>query len=311
MQNRKIVTSYLLKSVIFLVTIAGADLVIGTMLKNFYHNQKYGDDYITRFAAENATPQTLIIGSSRAVNIFDPCVFRYELNTKTFNAGRIGQSIFYHYAILKTVLKRYTPEIVVLSLDRRDFAIDKSDYDKLSELLPLYGTHPEIRPILNLKSPFEKVKMMSSIYPYNSFLLPILRGYLSDKSKVTYNGYRPLEKIIGAPVPIINYDLYVKLDSIKINIFRSLITDCKNAGIKLFLTCPPYMVQAAGIDQSIVTAKRIAAEYDIPFFDESESVYYTARREYFADFRHLNESGSLAFSREIALKIKRSLNNQK
>lgn len=308
MHNKKLFKTYLLKAVIFIATIAIADAVIGEMLKRYYNNQKYGNDYLTRFAVEKAAPQTLILGSSRAANIFDPCVFKEGLQTKTFNAGRIGQSIFYHYAILKSILKRSTPQIVVLSIDRRDFATDNTDYDKLSQLLPFYKTHQEIRSVVDLKSPFERIKIMSFIYPYNSLAFPILRGYVDSKT-VNYNGYQPLNKVIAEPLLKINYDLYGQLDTVKINIYRSLITECKKAGIKLFIVCPPYMVDASGTDQSMVTAKKIASEYNIPFFDESESSFYSAKKEYFADFRHLNESGALVFSREVTLKIKRSINN--
>jgi len=307
MQNKTKFKSYLLKVTAFLITIIAVDLLMGTLLKRLYYSQKYGDDYNTVFAIEKATPQMLILGSSRAVNIFDPCVFKDELNTKTFNAGRAGQSIFYHYAILKAAMKRYTPEIVVLSVDRKDFSVDKTDYDKMSELLPFYQTHPEIRQILNLKSPFEKLKLLSSIYPYNSLLFPIIRGYLFDKSKANYNGYKPLGKTIASPFLQINYDLYATLDPVKINIYKALIADCKKAGIKLFIVCPPYMVQSTGEDKSIVSAKNIAAEYNVPFFDNSKSADYTTRKEYFADFRHLNESGAFIFSRDIAYKIKQQL----
>lgn len=307
MQNTKKLKSYLLKGLFFLATITAADMSIGGVLKRFYNNQKYGEDHNTLFAIEKATPQTLIIGSSRALNIFDPCVFKDELNTKTYNAGRAGQSIFYHYAVLKAMMHRYTPAIVVLSIDRRDFAVDKTDYDKLSELLPFYKNHPEIKPILDLRSPFERLKTASSIYPYNSLVFPILRGYLFDKSKINYNGYKPINKIIASPLTKINYDLYAVLDSVKINIYKSLIRDCKRAGVKLFITCPPYMVESSGTDRSIVVAKEIAAEYNIPFFDDSESIDYTAKSEYFADFRHLNEEGSLLYSREKAKEIKQIL----
>lgn len=299
----------ILKGMIFLATVFSADLIIGTILEKLYKTQKYGDDYNTLFAIEKATPETLIIGSSRAENIFDPSIFKDELNTKTFNAGRGGQSIFYHYVILKAVLNRYTPKIVVLSMDRKDFAIDKTDYDKLSDLLPFYRDHPEIRVILNLKSPFEKIKMMSSIYPYNSLVFPILRGHLVNETRVKFNGYKPLAKTITQSRPKINYDTYSKLDSIKINTYKKLISECKKAGVELFIVCPPYMVEATGTDQSIVIAKKIAADYQVPFFDASEDPEYISLKEYFADFRHLNETGSMVFSREMAQKIKKILEN--
>ncbi len=309
MRNKKTLKLFLLKGFVFIGTITITDICIGSLLKRYYNNQSYGDDYNTKFVIEKASPQTLIIGSSRAVNIFDPCIFKDELNTTTFNAGRLGQSIFYHYAILKAVLKRHRPQLVLLSVDRRDFTVDKSDYDKLSDLLPFYKTHPELRPILNLRGPFEKIKMLSSIYPYNSMLLSIVRGHLSNKSGQSFRGYVPLAKTITKPLLKVNYDEYAQLDSVKINIYRALIADCKRVGVKLFIACPPYMVESTGIDQSIVTAKQIAFENKVPFFDASEGTEYISRMEYFADFRHLNETGSMLFSRETAQRIKQILNN--
>lgn len=303
MQKVKLKT-LLFKVSIFLLTVFAGDIFFGSMLKKYYKSQECGEGHLTTFAIENANPQTLILGSSRAVNIFDPCVFKYELNTKTFNAGRVGQSIFYHYGVFTSMLKRHKPEIVILSFDRRDFSVDESDYDRLSELLPFYESHQELKPIFNLRGPFENLKTLSAIYPYNSLLLPIIRGHICSHHEVHFNGYKPLDKTTTSPPPKINYGVYATLDTVKINAYKALIADCKREGIELFITCPPYFTDAISQDSSLLIAKKIAKENGISFIDDSDNSFYTSRKEYFADFRHLNENGSMTFSKEVSKKIK-------
>jgi len=177
----------------------------------------------------------LIFGSSRAVNIFNPAVMEKELNLSCFNAGRIGQSIFYHYAVLKTVLKRYKPQKIILSFDAGNFDKDQEDYDRLSSLLPYYESNPEIELVINLKGPYEKIKMISSIYPFNSLLLPILNGNIKKDNSYYSNikGFMANKKTTGSPARTIDYTKKEELDSKKIEIYKAFISECNNAGIEL------------------------------------------------------------------------------
>ena len=93
-----------------------------------------------------------------------------------YNAGRDGNFMFYHLAVLKGVLNRYSPKIVILDFVAEEFAQNQYSYDRLSSLLPYYKSHPEMRSIINLKSKYEKIKLLSQIYPYNSLMLTIAVG---------------------------------------------------------------------------------------------------------------------------------------
>ncbi len=293
---------FLVKLLIFIVTITVADLIIGTVLKKTYFKQQQGYDYMTTFSIKKANDPVMIFGSSRAVNIFNPAVMEKELNLPCFNAGRIGQSIFYHYAVLKSVLKRYKPEKIILSFDAGNFDKDQEDYDRLSSLLPYYESNPEIEPVINLKGPYEKIKAISTIYPYNSLLLPILNGNLNrnKRSYANIKGYMPIKKTTSGPVRTIDYTKEDVLDPEKINTYRAFISECIKAGIELHIVCPPYLVNAIGNDLSIETAKKIAAEYKIDFIDYSRDSFYMRQPQLFADFRHLNGKGADLFSEQVA-----------
>ena len=296
---------FFLKLAAFLCIVFIADFIIGNSLKKFYFKQQSGYDYLTTYAIEKNKAEFLIFGSSRAVSIFNCDIFEDQTDFSCYNVGRDGEPIFYHYGILKAVLKRYTPKIIILSFDAGNFSKKADDYDKLSVLLPYYETHPEIRPIVELKGPYEKLKLLSKIYSYNSLLLPIIAGNIAFNQKKYYNsnGYIPIYKIFSGPLQTFDYTNEGELDSVKVNTYKHFIQDCIKSNIQLYIVCPPYMVNQIGIPPSITTAKKIAREYNIDFFDYSKDEFYTTKPQLFADYRHLNPQGVTIFSNAIIEKI--------
>ena len=78
-----------------------------------------------------------------------------------------------------------------------------------------------------------------------------------------------------------------------------------DAKIKLYIVCTPYMIEAKGIDKSIILGKSIAQQFTIPFLDYSRDTFYTSQPSLFADYRHLNRNGVKFFSNTIVDIIKR------
>ena len=301
-----IFNQFVLKLVAFFFVVFMVDLSIGFLLKRYYFKQESGNDYQATYVIDKTEAEILIFGSSRAANIYDPRIFESQLNLTCYNAGRYGYPIFYHYGLLKASIKRHVPKIVILSIDAGNFSINQEAYDRLSSLLPYYKDHPEIRPVVNLKGRYEKLKMISSIYPYNSLVLPIIQGNASiNKLRAeSINGYIALTEITSGPLATFDYTLEKKLDSVKINTYRNFIRSSKEAGIQLLVVCPPYLVNATGTDLSIQTAKQIAAESNVTFLDYSSDTLFTSKPYLFADYRHLNEKGVELISNSVIEKIK-------
>lgn len=281
------------------------DRGIGKLLKNFYFKQQSGYDFLTTYSIEKTTADILIFGSSRAVNIFNTTIFSEHMGLSCFNAGRYGEPIFYHYAVLQAVLKRYTPKIILLSFDAGNFSKNPEAYDRITVLLPYYKNHPEIHSIVTLKGPFEKLKLLSNIYPYNSLVLPIISGNadFSKKKYITANGFIPLEKTFEGPLQTFDYSKEKDLDSIKINVYKSFIKQCLSQHVQLYIVCPPYMINPIGIDHSIAEAKEIAQQNNIKFLDYSRDTFFTNKPNLFADFRHLNITGVELFSNSVIEKL--------
>ncbi len=298
---KKLLGSFILKLSAFALLVFCLDFATGTFLKKIYFKQKSGFDWQTNYAINETKADLLIFGSSRAANIFDPEILGSALNMSCYNAGRAGFSILYHYPVLQVITKRHTPKLVILSIDAGGFSINTDAYDRLSSLLPYYETHNEIKSAVDLKSRYEKFKVFSKTYPYNSMLLPILSG-LRKKGNAkfaTQNGFIPLHTLLTDSTVYIDYSKELQLDSVKVNIYKSFLQYCIINKIPLFITCPPYKLNSTGVDRSITKAKEIAVDYKIPFLDFSRDTIFTNHINLFADVKHLNDIGVPLLNKQI------------
>ena len=311
MYNKKIlhtnkVSSFFIKLFIFMAIVLVLDKSIGAVLKHFYFKQNSGLDFKTRYALDSTHQQVLIFGSSRAEWVYNPDTIETILNTSCYNAGRNGQPIFYHYALLQSTLKRYTPNTIVLNVDAGMLTVFQDSYDRISTLLPFYNSHPEIKSTLDLKGPYEKIKTWSSIYPYNSLLLSTLTGLkkIPDQKNTFVKGYKALDGVYTDSVRTLHVEKDSLLDAVKVKVYTQFIDDCKAAGCKLYIVCAPYLVHMPTTDKSLLAAKQIATQKNIPYWDYSTDTFFKNKPYLFADFKHLNAKGVAIFTKLIADKIK-------
>ncbi len=310
--NKKNYRHLLLKALLFLMLVAVADFITGSVLKYFYFRQSSGWEYRTKYSIEDTKAEVLIFGASRAQQQYNPLYIEDSLQQTCYNVGRDGTSFFYHYALLQSVLKRYTPKMIILDCEYGALKYSESSYDRLSSLLPFYDTHPEMRRIIELRGPYEKYKLLSKIYPYNSFIFKIAIGNLESNKKrhEDIKGYVELTHRLNEPKRTVDYTIPYPLDTIKVNMLLSFIDECKTKNIKLFLVCSPYYLNTIGNDQSFALTKKIADEKNIDFFDYSKDSLFLNNPMLFDDTVHLNSSGSKIFSAMIAHDLKQKTGSQ-
>ncbi len=297
----KMQLSFLFKIVIFLLILAIFDFGVGSLLKYFYFKQQSGFLARTNYSINETTADVLIFGASTANHQYYPDVFEERLNLSYYNVGRDGTSILYHYALLNAILKRYTPKIIILDI-RRELAIKPDGYDRLSMLLPYYDKHPEMDEIIELRSPYENLKMISKVYPYNSLLFAIFAGnseHFKDRNK-DIKGYLPLSRVWDEPIETITTPILNELDTIKIKKFESFIQTCIDAKIKLYIVISPNFFKMEYIDVADKKAIEIAQRYKVKYIDYSQDSLFLANSKYFADIHHLNSNGAILFSNKIA-----------
>lgn len=289
---------FLLKILILSAIIVVLDFSIGNVLSYFYFNEKIGFQYRTTYSIEKTRAEVVIFGSSRASHHYHPDIFIKRLNHTCYNAGRDGNFIFYHYAVLKGVLKRYTPKIVILDFNNKEFKQNQDSYDRISLLLPYYRRHPEIHSIIELKGKYEKYKLLSSIYPFNSSIIDITIGNteINKNKKKDINGYLPLMKTWNSSLQIDSNSSKYELDSAKIEIFESFIKDCIDSKVKLYIVCSPSFIKSSHVDYSLELGKEIAKKYNVLFLNYSNDSLFINNSKLFADIEHLNDKGAKVFS---------------
>lgn len=296
---------FVYKALVFVLLLVLVDYGAGLLLRHLYFKQQSGLLYRTTYAMDVTRSQALIFGSSRSNHHYQPEVMSAGLGMTTYNTGRDGNFILYNAAVLKSVLNRYTPEVVVLDLDIFTFHHTQENYDRLSALLPYYKTHPEIRDIVALKSPFEAMKLRSSVYPYNSMLFKILAGnFEMNKSRMLdVQGYVPLTEVYAKPMEA--YTIVEKTDTVLVNAFETFITDAKAAGSKVFVVVSPVYYQYRH-SATLVKAQELCHKHNVPYWDYSMDSSFQQNRELFADRAHLNDVGARRFSAIIAQRIKKT-----
>ena len=278
------------------------DVTIGSLLRYFYFRQEAGEIYRTVNAFDKTEADLLIFGSSTASHNFHPNAFNGYINGSFYNTGRDGCTIFYQYALLKSVLKRYTPKIIILNFDQAEFIDEPETYDHLSALLPFYRDHPEIRDIIELKSPYEKVKLFSQIYPFNSYIFSIAIGS-SKQNKMRrgdYQGYVPLDGSLKGPLQNGSTIVDFAIDPVKVQYYKYFMEACKLAGVKLIVVCSPFHVKPNYELYNTQLGKKITEGYGLSFNNYSKDSMFLKHPEYFDDISHLNDKGALIFSRIVA-----------
>jgi hypothetical protein len=290
---------------IFVLLVGLFDFACGKILQFLYYKQKSGYEYRTSYAIDSTNAPGLIFGSSRASHHYVTNILTDSFGMAFYNVGRDGQSIIYDYTILQSILKRYTPKLILLDYQDEELLYFVDSYERLSSLLPYAKTHPEINKVIQMRSGYEKLKMISQVYPYNSLFFNILGGISwGAKGRVEEeNGYLPLDrpfhslqidrsKFLSARVP----------DSNKIKSFDAFIGLCKQKGIELYLVMSPYF-DTVNLKYNKLIDERIRFD-GVPYFDYARLPEVLGNTAYFSDEKHLNRKGSELFTRDLIRRIR-------
>jgi hypothetical protein len=308
----KKINRFLIRFILIAIILFFCDLGIGTMLKHFYFRQKSGAPFRTTYSIDSTTAEILIFGSSRANHHYVPEIFEDSLHCSFYNTGRDGNFILYNFAIFKAITKRYHPNILIFDINPDEIEYTTNSYERLSNLLPYYHSHPEIRSTVNLRNPFEPIKLISSIYPYNSMLITIAIGNLeyNKKRKSDNKGYVPIFKKMENEkidtTQIIGKKNIACIDENKMHALKDIIIACKQQKIRLiFVQSPTFIFKKESYYNSLFL--QMCSENDVSYFDFSNQKIFINHPDYFADRSHLNDHGAKIFSSMVANKILEAL----
>jgi hypothetical protein len=300
---------YLSKIILAFFVIVLFDQIIGFGLEKFYFTASSGAIHQTTYAIEKANEDVLILGTSRARYHYNTKVIEDSTGLSVYNLGSNGNFTLYQNAILKSVTKRHTPKAIILDFSD-NFNYNPVEHDRLALLLPYYKKHPEIQEVLSMKSPYEKWKMMSKIYPFNSRISSILMGNLElnkkrEKYKDTYKGYKPLERIYELEIDSLQLPNDYAVNDIKYDLFKEIISICKKKNIQLVVVVSPAYFLYEN-NYSIELCKKLCEDNNVAFIDYSRDEEYLKNKALFADVTHLNKTGSTLFTSQLMKKLKQA-----
>ena len=299
------VSLFLKKLSFFILILIVFDFLVGKGLKYFYFKIKTGQYAETTYALNTVDKYFLVFGSSRATHNFSSDIIKSEWGPSFYNVGSDGQGIFYDEAILRSILKRYTPKVIILSIDFLEFDPSREAYDRLSKLLPYYSSHQEIRNIINLRSKFEKIKLYSQIYPFNSMILNIIADPIAAKR--SDNGYIPLFGVWKEPLKRGEFTEKV-IDKVKIKAYQDFISLAVHSGAHVVVVAAPYFLNFDYANShTFKTASLIAQENGVGFIDYSQDPFFLAHSKFFDDPYHLNDEGAKIFTKMVVGDVKRTI----
>lgn len=253
---------------------------------------------------DSTQAQVLIFGSSRANHHYDPRVISEKLEKSCYNTGRDGNFLLFNYAIFKTIILRYKPEIVIFDVDKDFLTHSAEEYERLSSLLPYKGRNRAIEQVIALRGPFEKLKCLSQLYRYNSSLLTIAIGNteVNKRRKSDIEGYVPLPGTLEMKRPDTDTSAVDPADPQKVSALLDIIMECKKYNIRLVFANSPIFIESINHD-NINPVREMAVHNKVEYLDYSTDTVFLNHPEYFADPSHLNSSGASIFSGALADRI--------
>lgn len=289
------------KLIFFFLMLIAVDLSLGKLLEYFFLKINAGETSRITYSVSKANEEMIVLGSSRANHHYNTKILEDSLGFTCYNTGQDGEGILYHYGILKCILSRTAPKNIILDFNVNEFSASEVSYNRLSYLLPHYRRHKEVQPIVNLRGPFEKVKALSSLYRFNSYLPPIVMNNVIRRKERAYNGYLPLDaywhKQLGEGIVFTDSG---ELDSVKISFFESFIRDAQKKNCNMIVLVSPFFQEIKEVPKSIKIAEEICRRNGVRFINYSQSALFLQHQEYFADVEHLNKTGAEVYTKMVA-----------
>lgn len=295
-EAKKFASKFIL--LIFILVIA--DFILGKFLNHYYFKIQSGSLYDVTYAIDSAKAETLVFGSSHASHDYDPEIFEKRLNTSFYNCGSDATGLVYEAALIKVVTHRYKPKRILMDILPYEFTFDESD--RLAKLLP-YHDNPVIYPYLLEKSPYEKFKLLSKSYPYNSLVTSIIvRNLRKTKETSGTKGYLALDGTISGGETDMSLEKGEIIQN-KIDIYRNILDYLENLNIPIYIIISPIYSRIAPTKSEKI-AKALCQKYqNIHFISFVNNIEYLGKYKLFYDYDHLNKEGAEVFSNELCTYI--------
>lgn len=305
-----------IKVFVFFLFIFFIDLFAGKILF-FMQNKSLENSpfaMVTEFTMWKVDKEIILIGASETSHGYKPSIIEDSLKMTVYNCGKDGYGFYYQSSMIDGILKRYSPKIIVWSVSPSSFLSkpSKDSMDRISYLNPFYNSNEYIKSIIIKKGPYEKYKMYSQLYVYNSRIFPYAYKALFDYNNFEKGGFSPLINTNNNYPVVLDITYDDNLDNEIAKLFASTLEKCKAAGTQVVLVFPPKLVKD-NYNNTIQykKLKQIAENFDTQIF---ENFYnhndFINNPLLFKDNLHLNNKGASKFSSLFSRELKHLITNE-
>lgn len=285
---------FIVNITIFFIIFVISDYAVGCIIK-LMDFSKGGEIEKIHSIMTKITPDMVILGSSRASHHYESSILSDSLSLTIYNAGLDGQGTTTAYGILKAISKRRYPRYIICEITP-NYDLYKDNPVELCTFYP-YANQEEIASLLIDFDPTNRWKLILKSYRLNSMILRLIPALIQNRNNFKF-GYQPLYGTINR----IDYHNKVKQSKIDINYqkekyLRLFIEEAIKHNCKILFTISP---EFGGGDSSFYDKeKEIINEYGIPIIDKLNDEKIIYNQEYFQDILHMNQSGSIEYTKLI------------
>lgn len=252
---------------------------------------------VSYLVSNKSDDDILIMGSSRAVHHYNPQIFEDSLNLSTYNIGIDGNGIILAYGLAQIGFKMHKPKLVIYELTPGFDLLENDNTQYLYYLKPYYNL-PEIKDLYKIIDKREALKMNSSLYRLNSYTFQLLNSF--SKSTIIPKGFLPHSESMNYEPKRPPHEI-TPIDSIKLKLLNSFMSELKKQNIDLIFTISPIYSYPSPEYKTIIDF--IENENGTIINHLSDSAFMN-NKKYFFDRTHMNKTGADTLSSVISHYLK-------
>lgn len=295
--------NFLIKLLVFILVVGIVDYSFGVAFDYLRANAKDGDDKRIYDICKNNQYGIVILGSSRAHHHYVPDILTDTIGLSCYNAGFDGNGVILSYGILKLILEKYKPNLIIYDVEPA-FDIEYYEQDnnctRYLKMLKSFYLNDDVKEIFMTISKEDYFKNFSGIARHNSNIILETFSYFRKETEHNDCGFHALNGVMNNNAKMQETEIPM-MDSMKINYFRKLLSDAKNSKVPMVVVYSPKYeyTNVATLD----TIRKICKENETLYWDYSNNKKYIDTR-LFKEPMHMNITGARLFTQEIASKLK-------
>lgn len=308
--------SFLLKCLVVLAGIVAIDLSVGAfgkfLIKELNKKNYSGQAALLGYNLEGAQADILVVGSSTASCHFIPSVLKDSINVlldttyDAFNAGAYYQQPPYSYCVLKSIIERKVPSIVILDIQPQSLG-EAVNSAGLKPLRPYYSINKNVKEILDDNEAFyNRICLKSGLFRFNTEIIKLIASF---RNPIGDDGFFPKEGELD------HYDMVYESDTNDLNPvfvseFKRTLEIANDNGIQLFVVLSPRLSYPDKDSKSYKKIYELCKKHNIEILDyTSDDDLLNCRL--FCDKFHLNPTGASMLTLKLFEDIKYSLKKNK